>query len=265
MKNDLKGHLALILGGTAIDGFSSIGAAIANFLRDEGMIAVPSSRDHKKVGATLERLDNTWPAEAPKMDVLAFDTRDTNALRNCVEWIETNMGTIDVLVNAQGINVKKPTVDMTPSEWESIIGVNLTSLSIACQIVGERMLSRGHGHIINIASETSLLAFPNVAAYGASKGGVRALTAGLAVEWARNGLCINAIAPGLFVTALNRPIFASDPDRLEKIVMATPALRLGDTDFEDLRAATIFLATCTTYVNGITLPVDGGMSIAAFT
>jgi NAD(P)-dependent dehydrogenase (short-subunit alcohol dehydrogenase family) len=154
---------------------------------------------------------------------------------------------------------------MTRAEWNEIYAVNLTSVSIACQTVGKRMLERQRGHIINIASETSLQAFPYVAAYGASKGGVRSLTAHLATEWARFGLCVNAIAPGLFLTALNRPIMQQDPQRLEKILQATPALRLGDEKFEDLRAATIFLTTCSNYVNGQLIAVDGGMSVAAFT
>jgi len=127
------------------------------------------------------------------------------------------------------------------------------------------MIPRGRGHLINIASETALLAFPFVAPYGASKGGVRALTAELASEWARFGLCVNALAPGLFLTALNRPIMERDPQRMQKILDATPAGRLGDEEFEDLRAATLFLATCSRYVNGQLIAVDGGMSVAAFT
>jgi NAD(P)-dependent dehydrogenase (short-subunit alcohol dehydrogenase family) len=263
MAGRLDGRIALGLGCTAGDGYSSIGAAMAHFLRDEGALVLPASRHDAKVSKTLTSLNQT----VPKLDVarLTFDARDYNALGHCVAWIEDEIGSIDILINSQGIGRKKPTIEMTQDDWHEVYGINLTTVSIACQTVGQRMLERKRGHIVNIASETSLQAFPYVAAYGASKGGVRALTAHLATEWARFGLCVNALAPGLFLTALNRPIMQQDPQRLEKILQATPALRLGDDRFEDLRAATVFLTTCSNYVNGQLIAVDGGMSIAAFT
>ncbi len=263
MAGKLDGKIALGLGCTANDGYSSIGAAMVHFLRDEGALVLPASRQREKVEATLKSLNQA--NDRISAEKLAFDARDYDALEACVEWIEETLGPIDILINSQGIGRKKPTVEMARAEWEEIYTINLTSVSIACQIVGKRMLERGRGHIINIASETSLRAFPQVAAYGASKGGVRSLTAHLATEWARHGVCVNAIAPGLFITALNRPFFERDPERLNKIIAATPALRVGDEKFEDLRAATLFLTTCSNYVNGQLIAVDGGMSIAAFT
>jgi len=262
MRGKLDGKVALVIGGTADDGRHSIGAAMCHFLRDEGAFVLPASRNPSKVAATLDALKNDKSIDAAP---LAFDATDDDGLRRCLDCVESSYGPIDVLVNSQGINRKKPTVEYTRDDWEAIIGVNLTSLGIACQLVGARMIERRRGHIINIASETALLAFPYVAPYGASKGGVRALTAHLAAEWGRFGVCINAIAPGLFLTALNRPIMKKDPVRLQKILDATPAGRLGDEEFEDLRAAAIFLATCSPYVNGQLIAVDGGMSIAAFT
>lgn len=263
MAGQLDGKIALGLGCTAGDGYSSIGAAMAHFLRDEGALVLPASRQREKVEATLKSLHQA--NDKIIVEKLTFDARDYDALEACVEWIEETFGPIDVLINSQGIGRKKPTVEMARAEWDEVYTINLTSVSIACQIVGRRMLERRRGHIINIASETSLQAFPQVAAYGASKGGVRSLTAHLATEWARYGVCVNAIAPGLFITALNRPFFEKDPERLNKIIAATPARRVGDGKFEDLRAATIFLTTCSNYVNGQLIAVDGGMSIAAFT
>lgn len=262
MPGQLEGKVALVIGGTADDGRHSIGAAMCHFLRDEGALVLPASRNHSKVAATLAALQNHQAIDAVP---LSFDATNDDGLRRCLDWVESSMGPIDILVNSQGINRKKPTVEYVREDWEAIIGVNLTSLGIACQLVGARMIERRRGHIINIASETALLAFPYVAAYGASKGGVRSLTAHLAAEWARFSVCINAIAPGLFLTALNRPIMQKDPVRLQKILDATPAARLGDEEFEDLRAATVFLATCSPYVNGQLIAVDGGMSVAAFT
>jgi NAD(P)-dependent dehydrogenase (short-subunit alcohol dehydrogenase family) len=196
------------------------------------------------------------------IDKLTFDTRDDAALEACCDWIESEFGPIDILVNAQGILRRYNAEDIPREVWEDILDINLLSVARACQIVGKRMLQRKRGHIINIASETSLRAVPYVAAYGTSKGGIRALTAQLACEWARHGLCVNAIAPGLIPTDLNRAILEREPERLQRFLNATPANRLGV--YEDLREATIFLATCTNYVNGITLPVDGGMSVVLF-
>jgi len=259
----LDGKVALVLGGTASDGYSSIGAAMAHFLAEEGAIVFPNSRTREKVEATVNSLAKIRPYPKPvDIDKLTFDTRDDAALESCCDWIESEFGPIDILVNAQGILRRYNAEDIPREVWEEILDINLLSVARACQIVGKRMLQRKRGHIINIASETSLRAVPYVAAYGTSKGGIRALTAQLACEWARHGLCVNAIAPGLIPTDLNRAILEREPERLQRFLNATPANRLGV--YEDLREATIFLATCTNYVNGITLPVDGGMSVVLF-
>jgi len=258
----LTGELALVLGGTAPDGRHSIGAAMAHFLRDAGALVLPSSRSADKVAVTLKSLgqETALPVER-----LAVDATDDEALQGLIQWVEAEVGPIDILVNSQGIGMKTPTVEMTLADWHRIMAVNLVSMGRACQLVGARMIPRGRGHIINIASETSIRALPEVAAYGASKGGVRALTMQLATEWARHGIAVNAIAPGVFVTALNRPFFEQNPERLRKIKEATPTLGVGDEEFEDLRPVTLFLSTCTPYTNGQLIAVDGGMSIAAFT
>lgn len=259
----LEGKFGLVIGGTARDGYSSIGAAIAHFLAEEGAIVFPTSRTREKVQATVQSLERIRPYPKPlDLNILSFDARDEGALTACCDWIEDRFGPIDILVNAQGI-LFRHNAETTPREvWEDTITVNLISMARACQIVGKRMIERGRGHIINIASETSLLAVPYVAAYGTSKGGVRSLTAHLACEWARYGLCVNAIVPGVIPTDLNRAVLESEPERKNRFLQATPAGRFGV--YEDLREATVFLATCTNYVNGICLPVDGGMSVTVF-
>lgn len=265
MAKNLKDKVVLALGSTAIDGYSSIGAAMAHFLRREGAIVLPQSRTADKVRKTIQSLEKIKPlGRRVQANKLSFNTSNDKALTECIDYVEKKFGGIDILINAQGINVKKPTIEMTRKDWESVIEVNLISLARACQFVGERMIERGNGHIINIASETSLLAFPLVAPYGSSKGGVRSLTAHLAAEWARFGVCVNAIAPGVFITDLNRPIFERDPERLQKILGSTPAGRLGDSKFEDLRPVTIFLSTCSSYTNGQIIACDGGMSVSGF-
>ncbi len=259
----LDEKVALVIGGTARDGYSSIGAAMAHFLAEEGAIVFPTSRTREKVEATVQSLGKVRPYPKPMdLDTLTFDARNEEALTACCDWIEGEFGPVDILVNAQGI-LARCNAEETPLEvWEDIIAVNLISVARACQIVGKRMIARGRGHIINIASETSLLAIPYVTAYGTSKGGVRALTAHLACEWAHYGLCVNAIVPGVIPTDLNRAIIEREPQRKNRFLQATPAGRFGV--YEDLREATVFLATCTNYVNGICLPVDGGMSVVLF-
>lgn len=259
----LEGKIALVLGGTATDGYSSIGSAMGHFLAEEGAIVFPNSRTKDKVEATVNALSKIRPYPKPvNINELTFDARNCAALEKCCDWIESEFGPIDILINAQGI-LRRYNAESTPYEvWQDIFDINLLSVALACQIVGKRMIQRKRGHIINIASETSLRAVPYVSAYGTSKGGVRALTAHLACEWAKHGLCVNAIAPGVIPTDLNREVLEREPERLKRFLSATPANRLGT--YEDLREATIFLSTCTNYVNGITLPVDGGMSVVLF-
>lgn len=261
----LDGKVALVIGGGAKDGYGSVGAAMAHALAEEGAIVFPTSHpaEKERVPATVQALDKVTPYPKPvNIDLLTFDARDEVALTACCDWIGNEFGQIDILVNAQGIIARDNAEDMPREVWENIISVNLLSIVWACQVVGRRMIARRSGHIINVASETALQAFPYVSAYGTSKGGVRSLTAHLACEWARYGVCVNAIAPGVILTELNRRMIEREPERANRILQATPSHRFGN--FEDLKAATVFLATCTNYVNGITLPVDGGMSVTAF-
>ena len=127
------------------------------------------------------------------------------------------------------------------------------------------MIEQGGGHIINITSATALNGFKELASYGASKGAVRSLTQHLACEWAQYGISVNVIAPGWFITELNRASLTSDPQRLDHIRALTPAKRIGNEDFEDLRAPIEFLTTCSNYVTGLSIAVDGGFSIAGYT
>ncbi len=259
----LDGRVALVIGGTASDGKSAIGASMARILAEEGALAFPSSRSWQKVKATVACLHSVKRYEPePDIQILSFDARDDEALIRCCDYLEDRYGPISILVNAQGVISRCDAVATPRDQWEQILSVNLLSVARACQIVGVRMITRRFGHIINVASETSLRAIPYVSAYGTSKGGVRLLTAHFGCEWARYGVRVNAIAPGVIVTELNRSILEREPERVQRFLQVTPAGRLGS--FEDLRAPTLFLATCSTYVSGITLPVDGGMSAALF-
>ncbi|MGW7823894.1 SDR family NAD(P)-dependent oxidoreductase [Streptomyces puniciscabiei] len=251
-------RVAVVIGGTAHDGRDSVGAALCGFLRQQGVLVLPVSSSRSKVEATLRVLD----ADAALATVLTADATDTAALQATFDAITTRYERIDILINAQGIAVQKPTLAMDAAEWRRIIEVNLLSVITACQLAASHMIPAGSGHIVNIASGTALRGYSEVAAYGTTKGAIVSLTRHLACEWARHGLCVNTLVPGYFTTAINRSILQQHPERLEQIIARTPARRIGDTAFEDLRAPLTYLTTCTPFVNGQTVIVDGGYLMA---
>jgi NAD(P)-dependent dehydrogenase (short-subunit alcohol dehydrogenase family) len=149
-----------------------------------------------------------------------------------------------------------PALEIEESEWNATLDTNLTGTLRGCQVFAPAMLERGAGRIINIASLNSFVSFHEVAPYAASKAGVAALTRSLAVEWSRRGVLVNAIAPGVFRTALNQQLLDSTP-RGQELLMRTPQGRFGRV--EELVGAAVFLASdAASYVTGVVLPVDGG-------
>jgi NAD(P)-dependent dehydrogenase (short-subunit alcohol dehydrogenase family) len=166
------------------------------------------------------------------------------------------LGKVDILVNAAGRTVRRPTLDVPDDEWNQIMDTNLTGMLRACRVFGRHMIERGYGRIVNIGSLTSVLALTEVAAYGASKAGVAALTKSLAVEWAPYGVCVNAILPGVFRTALNEGLLDGTA-RGKELLMRTPMRRFGLP--EEVAGAAVFLASESAgFVTGHLLAVDGG-------
>ena len=165
-------------------------------------------------------------------------------------------GKVDILVNSAGRTKRAPTVDFPEQDWNDIIETNLTGTLRACQVFGRHMLEREYGRIINIASLSTFVALYEVAAYSASKAAVASLTKSLAVEWASKGVCVNAIAPGVFRTALNQKLL-DETERGREFQMRTPTRRFGRV--EELAGAAVFLASdAASFVNGEVLVVDGG-------
>ncbi len=172
--------------------------------------------------------------------------------------IEKNPGPIDILINNAGMQFRSPLEDFPADRWEQLLTTNISSAFYAGQAAARFMIERGKGKIINIASVQSELARPGIAPYTATKGAIKNLTRGMCADWARYGLQINAIAPGYFKTPLNQALVDSEEfsSWLEK---RTPAGRWGDV--EELIGAAVFLsAPASSFVNGHTLYVDGGIT-----
>src|SRR5437868_4212594 len=190
---DLTGRTAVVMGGT-----SGIGRAIAIGLADAGANVVPTGRRAN----LAQEVSREGEARGRRSLAMTTDVSDTHSVQELADATIEEFGKVDILVNAAGYTIRRPTLDVSDDEWEGILDVNLTGMLRACRAFGRHMIERRYGRIINIGSLTSVVALHEVAAYGASKAGVAALTKSLALEWAPHNVCVNAILPGAFRTSL---------------------------------------------------------------
>ncbi len=248
---DLSGKRALVTGST-----QGIGRALAQGLGAAGAEVILNGRDTARLATAAEEL----AAQGVTVHQLAFDVTDHDAVRTAVDGFEASVGPIDILVNNAGMQHRGPLEDFPADAFEKLLQTNIASVFHVGQAVGRHMIGRKAGKIVNIASVQSALARPSIAPYTATKGAVMNLTKGMATDWAKYGLQVNAIAPGYFVTPLNKALL-EDPAFNAWLEKRTPAGRWGQV--EELIGACIFLASsASSFVNGHTLYVDGGITVS---
>lgn len=244
---ELTGKVAVVIGGT-----SGIGRAIAHGLAEAGADVVPTSRRMEQVEATAREIEELGRRSLR----VASDVSDRQSLEQVLAASIESFGQVDILVNSAGRTKRAPTIDFAEADWNEIMDTNVTGTLRACQVFGRHMLENEYGRIINIASLSSFVALYEVAAYAASKAAVASLTKSLAIEWAPRGVCVNAIAPGVFRTALNQKLL-DETERGREFLLRTPMRRFGRV--EELAGAAVFLASdAASFITGEVLAVDGG-------
>jgi NAD(P)-dependent dehydrogenase (short-subunit alcohol dehydrogenase family) len=246
---DLAGKVALVTGAS-----SGIGRALAGTLAQAGASVVLAARREDELATAAADI----AAAGGHAATVVVDLVDRKALRAAAVLAGQAFGAPDIVVNAAGINVRKPLLQVADDDWDRTMALNLTAPFFLVQALAPAMIAKGWGRVVNIASLQSVRAFADSAPYGASKGGIMQLTRAQAEALSRHGVTANAIAPGFFRTPLTAPVFA-DPVRAQAMAARTMAGRNGE--MQDLAGTLLFLASdASAYVTGQTLFVDGGFS-----
>ena len=246
---DLTGRTALVTGSSG-----GIGLALARGLAGAGAAVVLNARGAEKLGRAAAQLreDGATVHEA------AFDVTSGAEVAAAIERIERDVGAIDILVNNAGMQRRGPLDQFAEADWHELMRTNLDSVYLVGAAVARRMIPRQRGKIINICSVQSELGRPGIAPYTASKGAVKMLTKGMAIDWGQHGIQVNGLGPGYFKTELTEAL-VNNAEFSTWLIGRTPSRRWGDVD--DLVGAAVFLASAASdFVNGHVLYVDGGVT-----
>ena len=244
---DLSGRVAVVIGAT-----SGIGRAIAISLAEHGADVVPTGRRKDLVETACAEIQALGRKTLP----LTTNVAHRGSIDVLRDTVMAQLGRVDILVNAAGFTFRKPTIEVTEEQWTGLMDTNLNGPLRSCQAFYEPLKASGNGRVINIASLGSYLGFHEVTAYCASKSAILSLTRSLAVEWARDGIMVNAIAPGIFPTEMTSKIVLGTP-RGQELLQRTPMHRFGKPE-EVCGAAVLLASDGASFITGQCIVVDGG-------
>lgn len=246
-KFSLSGKTAIIIGASR-----GLGQGMARALGEAGADLALVAR----TVSPLEELAEEVKGLKRECLILPNDISQPLEIQAMVNRVIETFGKIDILINSQGTQVRKPALEVTEQDWDGLMAINLKSVFFTCQLVAQQMIKQGRGKIINVASLSSVIGLANISIYGASKGGVAQLTKALAVEWAPHHINVNAILPGYYQTALTADLFKNE-ERKRWVLSRIPIGRTGLP--EDLAGTVVFLSSeASDYITGQIIPVDGG-------
>jgi NAD(P)-dependent dehydrogenase (short-subunit alcohol dehydrogenase family) len=246
----LEGRVALVTGAGR-----GLGRGMALALAQAGAELALVSRTEAELEKVCQEITGIDPSR--KVFPIQADLTDFQEIPGVVDKVVAHFGRIDILVNNAGRNIREAAENFSGRDWDAVMNINLKASFVMAQAVGKVMIDQGKGKIINTASLTSFIGLPNMVAYCASRGGVQQMTKALAIEWAKHGIHVNAIAPGYFLTKQTESLY-QDPGKREWILSKIPMGRIGDS-LKDLGGVAVFLASSASdYITGQTIVVDGG-------
>jgi len=245
---NLKDKTAVVCGASR-----GLGKGMAKALASAGADVVLASRSENVLKEVAEEISEETGSKAFPVvyDITKMEDADKLVQKTMAEF-----GKIDILVNAAGMNIRKPVIEVTEKDWDTIMSIQLKGVFFTCQAVAKEMIKQGSGKIINTASLTSVIGLPNICIYGAAKGAIVQMTKGMAVEWAKHNINVNAIGPGYYKTEMTKALF-EDEEKLKGLMSRIPMGRTGLS--QDLAGTVVFLASdASDYITGQVVYVDGG-------